>query len=148
MASTSRYANNRVRRRRALRRLTGRGGRVPPGVLRAINADARRDKGGGRRLLMAGGAATFLGSLSAGTIATILLGIVLFGGSAYGGYLYFSRNLPDVNQFEAKPFGTTRIYDRNGRLLQEVSDPDLGWRTNVQLDQIAPRVLEATLAAE
>lgn len=149
MASTGRYGNDRVRRRRALRHLSGRGGaHLPPRVLRAINTDARRDKGGTRRLLAIGGAAGFLGSLSTGTIATILLGIVLFAGSAWGGYAYFSRDLPDVHQFEAQPFGTTRIYDRNGRLLQEVSDPDLGWRTNIQIDQVADYAIEATLAAE
>jgi membrane peptidoglycan carboxypeptidase len=149
MASTGRYGNDRVRRRRALRHLSGRGGgHLPPRVLRAINTDARRDKGGTRRLLALGGAAGFLGSLSTGTIATIVLGIVLFAGSAWGGYAYFSRDLPDVHEFEAKPFGTTRIYDRNGRLLQEVSDPDLGWRTNIQIDQVADYAIEATLAAE
>ncbi len=149
MASSSRYADERICRRRALRRLSGRGGaQVPPRVLRAINAGARRDKGGSRRLLAAGGAAGFLGSLGAGTLAIAILGVVLAAGSAWGGYLYFARDLPDLTQFEAKPFGTTRIYDRNGRLLQEVSDPDLGWRTNVQIDQIADAALKATIAAE
>ncbi len=149
MASTSRYGNDRVRRRRALRRVSGRGAAgVPPRVLRAINTGARRDKGGPRRLLALGGVGIGFGSLGGGALAVVLLGILLFAGSAYGGYLYFSRDLPDLSQFEAKPFGTTRIYDRNGRLLQEVSDPDVGWRTNVQLAQIADPVLKATLAAE
>lgn len=149
MASTSRYGNDRVRRRRALRRLSGRGGgHVPPRVLRAINANARRDKGGTRRMVLLGGAASFLGSLGTGTIATIILGVALFAGTAYGGYAYFSRDLPDVNHFEAQPFGTTRIYDRNGRLLHEVSDPDLGWRTNIQIDQVADYAIKATIAAE
>ena len=149
MASSSNYGNDRIRRRRALRRLSGRGGaQVPPRVLRAINADARRDKGGSRRVLAAGGALGFLGSLGGGTVGVLILGVLLAAGSAWGGYLYFSRDLPDVRQFEAKPFGTTRIYDRNGRLLQEVSDPDLGWRTNIQLDQMSDPALKATIAAE
>jgi membrane peptidoglycan carboxypeptidase len=149
MASSSNYGNERLRRRRALRRLSGRGGaQVPPRVLRAINADARRDKGGSRRILAAGGALGFLGSLSGGMVAILIVGVLLAAGSAWGGYLYFSRDLPDLQQFEAKPFGTTRIYDRNGRLLQEVSDPDLGWRTNVQLEQMSELALKATIAAE
>ena len=149
MVSSGRVANERVRRRRALRHVGGRGGRgVPPRVLRAINADARRDKGGTRRLVLLGGVGGLFGSFGVGTLAMVLVGVALFAGSAWGGYLYFSRDLPDINNFEAKPFGTTRIYDRNGRLLQEISDPDLGWRTNVQLEQIAPLAMEATIAAE
>lgn len=149
MVSSGRVANERVRRRRALRHVSGRGGRgVPPRVLRAINADARRDKGGTRRLLLLGGVGGLFGSFGVGTLAMVLVGVALFAGTAWGGYRYFSRDLPDINNFEAKPFGTTRIYDRNGRLLQEISDPDLGWRTNVQLDQIAPLAMEATIAAE
>ena len=149
MVSSGRVANERVRRRRALRQVSGRGGRgVPPRVLRAINADARRDKGGSRRLLALGGLGGLGGSFGVGTLALALVGAALFAVTAWGGYLYFSRDLPDLDTFEARPFGTTRIYDRNGRLLQEISDPDLGWRTNVQLDQIAPLAQEATIAAE
>ncbi|MBW3575988.1 MAG: transglycosylase domain-containing protein, partial [Actinobacteria bacterium] len=54
----------------------------------------------------------------------------------------------DAGQFEARPFGTTRIFDRNGRLLSEVNDPDLGWRTNVTIEQVSPHLINATLAAE
>jgi membrane peptidoglycan carboxypeptidase len=149
MVSSGRVANERVRRRRALRRLNGREARgIPPRILRAINADARRDKGGARRLLAVGGVGALFGSFGAGTLAIAIVGVALFAATAWGGYSYFSRDLPDVGTFEAKPFGTTRIYDRNGRLLQEISDPDLGWRTNVQLDQIASLAMAATIAAE
>ncbi len=149
MASTSRHAQDRVRRRRALRRVSGREGRqVPPRVLHAINTAARRDQGGTRRTLAVGGVAGIFGSFSGGTLAIALLGILLAIGTLWGGYLYYSRDLPDLHQFEAKPFGTTRIYDRNGRLLQEVSDPDLGWRTNVQISQVSDLALQATIAAE
>ncbi|MGN6756089.1 MAG: transglycosylase domain-containing protein [Thermomicrobiales bacterium] len=149
MTSSSRYGNERVRRRRALRRLSGRSAtHVPPGVLRTLHARDRRSQDGGRRVLAAGGIATLLSSLSATTIVVALLGVALAAGTAVAGYVYFSRGLPDVHTFEAQPFGTTRIYDRHGRLLQEVSDPDLGWRTNVKLDQISPALLAATVAAE
>ena len=132
-----------------MRHVSGRDGRgVPPRVLRAINADARRDKGGTRRLLVLGGLGGLFGSFGVGTLAIALVGVALFAATAWGGYRYFARDLPNLTTFEAKPFGTTRIYDRNGRLLQEIGDPDLGWRTNVQLDQIAPLAMEATIAAE
>jgi membrane peptidoglycan carboxypeptidase len=99
-------------------------------------------------VLAAGGLAALLSSLSATTIVVALLGVALAAGTAVAGYTYFARGLPDVHNFEAQPFGTTRIYDRHGRLLQEVSDPDLGWRTNVTLAQISPALLAATVAAE
>ena len=151
MASAGGYSAGEVRRRRALRRLSGRNAtKIPPHVLRAINARSRKGRKGrgSRQLLAAGGFGTFIASLSSTTIATILLGLVLVTGTAVAGYAYFAQNLPDTHQFEAQPFGTTRIFDRNGRLLHEVSDPDLGWRTNIRLDQVSPWVIDATLAAE
>lgn len=45
-------------------------------------------------------------------------------------------------------FQTTRIYDRDGNLLQEVDNPDYGWRTFVALDTISPHFVDATVAAE
>ncbi len=151
MASAGGYSAAEVRRRRALRRLSGRNAtKVPPHVLRAINSRSRKGRKGrgSRQLLAAGGFGSFIASLSSTTLATILLGLTLVTGTAVAGYAYFAQNLPDIHQFEAKPFGTTRIFDRNGRLLHEVSDPDLGWRTNIGLDQVSPWVIAATLAAE
>jgi membrane peptidoglycan carboxypeptidase len=145
------YGAAELRRRRALRRLSGRNAtKLSPHVLRALNARTRRGRSGkGKtRLLAAGGFGAVVASLSGTTLATILIGITLTVGTAAAGYAYFAQNLPDVHEFEAKPFGTTRIYDRNGRLLHEVSDPDLGWRTNVRLDQVSEWAIKATLAAE
>jgi 1A family penicillin-binding protein len=45
-------------------------------------------------------------------------------------------------------FQTTRIYDRDGDLLQEVDNPDYGWRTFVPMDQISPDLVNATVSAE
>jgi len=45
-------------------------------------------------------------------------------------------------------FQTTRIYDRDGELLQEVDNPDYGWRTFVPLEDISPYLIDATVAAE
>ena len=45
-------------------------------------------------------------------------------------------------------FQTTKIYDRDGELLQEVDNPDYGWRSFVSLDQISPYLVDATVAAE
>ena len=45
-------------------------------------------------------------------------------------------------------FQTTKIYDRDGELLQEVDNPDYGWRSFVPLDQVSPYLVDATVAAE
>ena len=149
MAGTSRYGNERMRRRRALRRLSGRNANhLPPHLLRALGPAGRRGDGRYRGVIAAGGAATLLGSFGGGGVVAGLLALVLFIGGAGGAYAYFSKDLPDVHQLEAKPFGTTRIYDRNGRLLSEVNDPELGWRTNVTIEQVSDYALGATLAAE
>ena len=151
MASTSQFGGSESRRRRALRRFGSRNaGKLPPQVLRSLNARTRKGRKGqgGRRLAAAGGVASFFASLSTTTLAIALFGVALFAGTAVAGYSYFSRDLPSLNEFEAKPFGTTRIFDRNGRLLHEVSDPDLGWRTNVRLDQVSDWAIKATLASE
>ncbi|MFN8515664.1 MAG: transglycosylase domain-containing protein [Thermomicrobiales bacterium] len=145
------YSAAEVRRRRALRRLSGRNAaKLPPQVLRALNSRTRKGQTGrsNRRLMAAGGFGTVIASLSGSTLAIALLGVTLVVGTAIAGYAYFAQNLPDVHEFEAQPFGTTRIYDRNGRLLHEVSDPDLGWRTNIRLDQVSDWAVKATLAAE
>ncbi|MDP9375176.1 MAG: transglycosylase domain-containing protein, partial [Chloroflexota bacterium] len=118
--------------------------------LHGINGAGRRGRERGRQrgVLAAGGIFGILGSLSTSTLVFALLGVALSFGTAVSAYAYFSRGLPDVNQFEARPFGTTRIYDRNGRLLHEISDPELGWRTNVTLEQVSPYVGAATIASE
>jgi len=123
---------------------------VPPHILRGLNAKTRHSRKGqgGRRLIAAGGLGSLIAGMSTTTILVAVLGVALAVGTAVAGYAYFARDLPDLRQFEAQPFGTTRIFDRNGRLLNEVSDPDLGWRTNIRLTQVSPYVLDATLAAE
>lgn len=155
MASASRYGGSSGRRKRARgtagRRLGGRfAANVPPQILHGLNARSRHSRKGqgGRRVIAAGGLGSLVAGMSTTTILVAVLGVALVIGTAVAGYAYFSRDLPDLRQFEAKPFGTTRIFDRNGRLLHEVSDPDLGWRTNIRLNQVSPFALKATLAAE
>src|SRR5919202_4455660 len=149
MASTSRYGNERARRRRALRRLSGRdAGHLPPQLLRTLGPRGRGDKGGGYRVAAASGVAALGSLLGSGGVTAFFLAVALLVGSAAGAYAYFSRGLPDVQQFESRPFGTTRIFDRNGRLLSEANDPDLGWRTIVAIEQVSPHLINATLAAE
>ncbi len=57
-------------------------------------------------------------------------------------------DLASAGAITVDTFQTTRIYDRDGELLQEVDNPDYGWRTFVGYEQISPYLVDATVAAE
>src|SRR5882672_3727804 len=66
-----------------------------------------------------------------------------------GLYAYFARDLPDPGGLSHRQlFQTARIFDRSGKLLQEVNDPQGGRRTVVQLSDIPKALRDATIAAE
>lgn len=149
MASYSRHGGAERRQRRAARRASGRSSeRLAPQLLGALGPASRARARRARTPILTGGIAALFGSVGAMSLFSLLSIVVLVGGGGYWAYTYYSKQLPDVRQFEARPFGTTRIFDRNGRLLSEVNDPDLGWRTNVQLDRVSPLLIQATIAAE
>ncbi len=61
-------------------------------------------------------------------------------------YLAYLMPLPPV--FDTEEYPTTKILDRNGKLLYEVLQPDFGKRTIVPLREIPQSFINATLAAE
>ncbi|MFM9108179.1 MAG: transglycosylase domain-containing protein [Chloroflexota bacterium] len=63
-------------------------------------------------------------------------------------YQNLKATLPDASRISADTFQTTRIFDRDGNLLQEVPDYDYGWRTFVPIEKISPLLINATIAAE
>ena len=72
----------------------------------------------------------------------LVLGAVL----AIGGYAYFSRDLPAVTSLhEYKPPQTTRVYDRNGRVIGEIFSER---RTVIELSDVPRNVVLSVLAAE
>jgi membrane peptidoglycan carboxypeptidase len=82
-----------------------------------------------RRVLIVAGA-------SIGAIILLLSGLVVFA----------AMTLPNVDDI-GKATGTIRILDRNGALIAEVGH-DATHRTAVPIDQVAPLMQQATLAAE
>ena len=79
------------------------------------------------------------------SLATILLGIA--------GYLLIVRDIPNPDQLASaqSAFASTKIFDRKGNLIVELTDPTdptAGRRTRVPLSQISPYVIQATLATE
>jgi membrane peptidoglycan carboxypeptidase len=90
------------------------------------------------------------------TVVMMTVGTVLFVAStaaAVGGtveaYKRVNAKLPNAAEVAAEAFQTTRIYDRNGVLLQEVEPQDQGgYRTFVSLDEVSHNAIDATVAAE
>jgi 1A family penicillin-binding protein len=69
--------------------------------------------------------------------------------SVMGLYAYYARDLPDPSSLSHRQlFQTARIFDRNGKLLQELNDPEGGRRTLVTLNDIPKIAQQATVAAE
>ncbi|HRW50990.1 MAG TPA: transglycosylase domain-containing protein, partial [Caldilinea sp.] len=75
---------------------------------------------------------------------------VLGAGVLLIGYAAMARDLPSPSELRqrASTFQTTRIYDRDGNLLNEAFDPNTGRRIEVSLDTVAPYVVQATIATE
>ena len=78
------------------------------------------------------------------TLAALMLAGVLIG------YALMARDLPSPDELRqrASTFQSTRIYDREGNLLNETFDPNEGRRVEVSLGQMAPYVTQATVATE
>ncbi|HXF62654.1 MAG TPA: PBP1A family penicillin-binding protein [Caldilineaceae bacterium] len=92
---------------------------------------------------------SFMSGFIGGIITFVIL--ALFGlGAALIGYAVIASNLDRPWELEAKAsdFQSTRIFDREGNLLNETFDPNAGRRTRVRLDEISPYLIQATIATE
>lgn len=89
-------------------------------------------------------------------VAIFLAGLLLLLASLYSAtlavstaYAAASSDLPvDADLSYEKSFKTAQIFDRHGRLLYEIYNPDGGKRTIVPLHDISQYMIDATLAAE
>jgi penicillin-binding protein 1C len=92
------------------------------------------------------------------TVGLALLGgfvaFMLLGGAAA---IYYSqetaptfRDINDISdlQEQALQFETTRIRDRDGNILYQINDPEGGFRDYVELEDVSPWVIYATVATE
>jgi 1A family penicillin-binding protein len=70
------------------------------------------------------------------------------GFGAWVGYEYFTKDLPSVDNIQAIEFEATSIYDRYGKLLYEMWDPNEGKRVYTNLDDMPRSLIEATIATE
>ncbi len=94
-----------------------------------------------------------LGCLMRGMVV-MLFGLVALGLLAGSMLIYqyyrIAATLPAVDDLKARAsqFETTRILDRNGRVLYEILDPNAGRRTFIPLQRISPNLVAATIATE
>jgi penicillin-binding protein 1C len=80
----------------------------------------------------------------------LVLGLVIAGAFLVYQYFTIASALPSVSdlQQKASQFETTKFYDRNGKEIYEMLDPNAGRRTYVPLSKISPYVVAATVATE
>ena len=85
------------------------------------------------------------------TVAALLVLVffLAFAGVAVG-YLLIARQLPPPEELQARQttFVSSKIYDREGNLLYEVTDPQGGRRTYEPLERISIYAQQATIATE
>lgn len=79
----------------------------------------------------------------------ISLLLLLSAGLAAALYFQLLADLPPVSQISTRQIRpSSRILDRNGRLLYEIIDPDAGKQINLSLDRLPPTCVQATIATE
>jgi membrane peptidoglycan carboxypeptidase len=78
-----------------------------------------------------------------GTLILLIIGIGVAAAAGISGWSYISNGLPNVNDpGTGTQFQTTKIYDRNWKLLTEVSDPNTGYRTAVSYQEILDHITQ------
>jgi 1A family penicillin-binding protein len=119
---------------------------LPPHLLPGVTG--RRRKGNSRKLAwLIAGLSVIVGAMMLAFVALVassVAGVV----ATVDAYKDVNADLPDAGTIAVDSFQTTRIFDRDGNLLQEIDDPLYGWRTFVTLDEISPDLINATIAAE
>src|SRR5262249_41908783 len=80
--------------------------------------------------------------------ALSIIAMLIFGAGLWL-YLWIFSDLPSINTLQAgMALPTTRILDRNGRVLYEIIDKQSGRNTAVPLNQIPQALINATIATE
>ncbi|MFQ6101818.1 MAG: PBP1A family penicillin-binding protein [Anaerolineae bacterium] len=83
-------------------------------------------------------------------VATVVLIFFLAVAAAVVSYVYIANQLPSPDELWTRQtaFVSSKILDREGNLLYEVTDPQGGRRTKVPLSEISPYLAYATIATE
>jgi penicillin-binding protein 1C len=83
-------------------------------------------------------------------VVAIVLAFAMVAVSLVVGYVSIAAELPPPEELRNRQtaFVSSKIYDRDGNLLYEVTDPQGGKRTYVTFENIAPALANATVATE
>ncbi len=84
------------------------------------------------------------------TVAAVVLLFFLGVGASIVGYVAIANQLPSPQELQTRQtaFVSSKIFDRDGHLLYEVTDPQGGRRTYVPLSKVSPYLIQATVATE
>jgi penicillin-binding protein 1C len=84
------------------------------------------------------------------SVAVVVVLFFLAVAAAVVGYVAIANRLPAPTELRTRQtaFVSSKITDRAGNLLYEVTDPQGGRRTYVPLEDISPHVINATIATE
>ena len=145
--SSRRYPSARRRAARypgALR--TRRPAGLPPHLMPGVTGRQRRQSKRLAAMVLVGGA------MFAMLTIVGIVGLAISSAGAVAGtvhaYREVNKDLPNAAQVAVDTFETTKLYDRNDVLLQQIDQQEGGWRTFVPLDQVSQVVIDATIAAE
>ncbi|MEX2425306.1 MAG: transglycosylase domain-containing protein [Thermomicrobiaceae bacterium] len=131
-----RQSLKRPRGKRRSKRFNGRAVRSHRMFPRFLTRSLRADTG----VSGIGIAARALGAFTLVLFFMVVVVAAGAGASAVYGWTRVTEDLPDYRDVEALQFETTQIYDRDGRLLHEVSDPLTGWRTAISYEEVIENV--------
>lgn len=82
-------------------------------------------------------------------LASVFAATALFFGTAMGVYAFVAKDLPAPDSLANREIArSAKILDRNGELLYEIFDRNQGRRTTVDLDEVSPYLIQATIATE
>src|SRR5215211_758035 len=121
---------------------------LPPHLLPGVSGRDQKRGHGYLKFIVAGAVLTTLLLVVGGVMFVASTAAAV--GATVDQYRKVNASLqPNAAEVAAETFETTRIFDRNGVPLQEVEPEGLGgYRTFVELDEISPYLIEATVAAE
>ncbi len=122
---------------------------IPPGATGARNGNGRPAPSP-RRSHSTGGRLLAILFVTLALIGALLAMLASYGAvRAAAVYQQFARDFPSVTGVDTRPiFKTTRILDRNGKLIYELFDPDQGKRTVVRLAELPTELTRAFVAVE
>ncbi len=147
--SVGRYPSTQYRRNAFASSRYGKRGRgLPPHLMPGVRNHKRKSNPVMNRRTFVIGMFTLGITLLLSFLAITVTSAVTGAWAIVREYRKVNASLPAAGPLFVNTFQTTRIFDRKGKLLQEIENPDYGWRTFISMDQMSQDFINATVAAE